>query len=55
MPWTMERRWYSHTLEGQNPDWFSDSKLFLLRYLNIQLKKTFSKVFFIIGSKEIGL
>ena len=42
-------------LEGKNPDWFSDSKLFLLRYLNIQLKKTFSKIFFIIGSKEIGL
>ena len=36
-------------------EWFSQSKLFSCRYLNIQLKKTFSRIFPRIGNKETGL
>ena len=53
--WLMERSWYWHESYGRKPEWFSQSKLFSCRYLNIQLKKTFSRIFPRIGNKETGL
>ena len=53
--WTTEGSWYSHESYGMKPDWFSQSKFFSCRYLNIELNKSFSRIFPRIGNKETGL
>ena len=47
---SIDSSWNSHKSEGQNPDWFSDGKLFSLRYLDIDLKRKLLKIFHIVES-----
>ena len=51
----MANNWLTQESTGLNPDWFSDIKLFSIKYVNIVLQIISFKPLLQTGKREIGL
>ena len=52
---SMANNWLTQESTGLNPDWFSDIKLFSIKYVNIVLQIISFKPLLQTGKREIGL